>query len=72
MVDADSPGLTIGRKEEMMGQRCSDTRGFTLEDVVVPAENVIKGEGHGFKLAMRTFDSTRPGVAASATGLAIR
>ena len=72
MVDADSPGLTMGRKELMMGLKCCDTRGFTLEDVVVPDENVLRGEGHGFKLAMETFDCTRPIVAASALGLAQR
>lgn len=36
IVEADTPGLTVGRKEWNMGQRCSDTRGVTFEDVVVP------------------------------------
>ena len=72
MVEADSPGLTMGRKEQMMGQKCSDTRGFTLEDVVVPEDNVLRGEGHGFKIAMETFDYTRPVNAAAAVGLAQR
>ena len=55
-----------------MGQRCSDTRGITFEDVRVPEENVLTGEGAGFKIAMMTFDSTRPMVASGAVGLAQR
>nr|CAH7744041.1 unnamed protein product [Callosobruchus chinensis] len=55
-----------------MGQRCSDTRGITFEDVRIPKENVLIGEGAGFKIAMMTFDKTRPPVAAGATGLAQR
>ena len=39
-----SPGITVGRKEINMGQRCSDTRGITFEDVEVPAENVLGNE----------------------------
>lgn len=46
----------------MMGQRASDTRGITFEDVRVPKENVLIGEGAGFKIAMGVFDKTRPGV----------
>jgi len=72
IVDGDSPGLTPGRKEQNMGQRASDTRGITFEDVRVPKENVLMGEGAGFKVAMLTFDKTRPPVAAGATGLAAR
>lgn len=44
IVDADTPGVTPGRKEKNMGQRCSDTRGITFEDVEVPEENVLIGE----------------------------
>lgn len=72
IVDGDSPGLTKGRKEKNMGQRASDTRGLTFEDVVVPKENVLIGEGAGFKIAMGAFDRTRPPVAAGAVGLAQR
>ena len=64
IVDADTPGVTPGRKEINMGQRASDTRGITFEDVVVPKENVLIGEGAGFKVAMGAFDKTRPPVAA--------
>ncbi|KAB5550727.1 hypothetical protein PHYPO_G00057220 [Pangasianodon hypophthalmus] len=72
IVDADTPGIQIGRKEMNMGQRCSDTRGITFEDVRIPKENVLIGEGAGFKIAMGAFDKTRPPVAAGATGLAQR
>ena len=48
IVDGDSPGITVGRKEINMGQRCSDTRGITFEDVEVPEENVLGVEGEGF------------------------
>lgn len=72
IVERDTPGVTPGRKEINMGQRASDTRGISFEDVRVPKENVLIGEGAGFKIAMGTFDKTRPPVAAGATGLAQR
>ncbi|XP_051867861.1 medium-chain specific acyl-CoA dehydrogenase, mitochondrial isoform X2 [Pristis pectinata] len=72
IVDADSPGIQVGRKELNMGQRCSDTRGIVFEDVRVPLENVLIGEGAGFKIAMGAFDKTRPPVAAGAVGLGQR
>ena len=49
-------------QELNMGQRCSDTRGLTFEDVRIPKENVLIGEGAGFKIAMGAFDKTRPPV----------
>uniref|UniRef100_A0A8C5R160 Medium-chain specific acyl-CoA dehydrogenase, mitochondrial n=1 Tax=Leptobrachium leishanense TaxID=445787 RepID=A0A8C5R160_9ANUR len=72
IVDANTPGVQVGRKELNMGQRCSDTRGITFEDVRVPAENVLLGEGSGFKVSMDTFDYTRPAISAGAVGLAQR
>ncbi|KAJ3157726.1 hypothetical protein HDU89_000103 [Geranomyces variabilis] len=72
IVDGDSPGLTVGRKEINMGQRASDTRGISFEDVEVPEENVLGEVGAGFKIAMGAFDITRPLVAAGAVGLARR
>ncbi|KAL0076132.1 acyl-CoA dehydrogenase/oxidase [Phycomyces blakesleeanus] len=72
IVDADTPGIQVGRKEINMGQRASDTRGVTFEDVVVPQENVLGSPGQGFKIAMGAFDITRPLVAAGAVGLARR
>ena len=53
-----------------MGQRCSDTRAITFEDVEVPEENVVGEVGQGWLLAMRTFDRSRPPVAAGAVGVA--
>lgn len=72
IVERESDGLTPGRKEINMGQRASDTRMITFEDVRVPQENVLGKEGDGFKIAMKTFDKTRPMVAASSVGLAQR
>ncbi|XP_026746626.1 probable medium-chain specific acyl-CoA dehydrogenase, mitochondrial isoform X2 [Trichoplusia ni] len=72
IVEREWAGVTPGRKEQNMGQRASDTRGITFEDVRVPKENVLIGEGAGFKIAMGAFDKTRPPVAAGATGLAQR
>jgi acyl-CoA dehydrogenase len=69
IVDAKSKGIVIGKKENNMGQRASDTRGITFEDVEVPAENLLGKEGDGFKIAMKAFDHTRPLVAAAAVGL---
>ncbi|UZJ53223.1 hypothetical protein CBS101457_002543 [Exobasidium rhododendri] len=72
IVDGDSAGITKGKKEINMGQRCSDTRMITFEDVEVPEENIIGKPGDGFKIAMGAFDITRPLIAAAATGLASR
>ncbi|KAL6261465.1 hypothetical protein P5V15_006555 [Pogonomyrmex californicus] len=72
IVERDSDGVTPGRKEINMGQRASDTRMITFEDVRVPEENVLLTEGEGFKIAMKTFTKTRSPVAAAATGLAQR
>ncbi|WFD34230.1 medium-chain acyl-CoA dehydrogenase [Malassezia cuniculi] len=72
IVDGDSPGLIRGKKEINMGQRCSDTRMITFEEVEVPEENVLGKPGDGFKIAMGAFDITRPLVASGAVGLAQR
>jgi len=72
VVDADSPGITVGRKEWNMGQRASDTRGVTFDEVVVPHENIVGEPGKGFKVAMACFDKTRPTVGAMSLGLARR
>ncbi|XP_015792226.1 probable medium-chain specific acyl-CoA dehydrogenase, mitochondrial [Tetranychus urticae] len=72
VVDRDTPGITVGRKEWNMGQRCSDTRGLSFENVKVPKENMVGPEGKGFIVAMSAFDFTRPAVASAAVGLARR
>ncbi len=69
IVDRDTPGLRVGKKEDKMGQRASDTAQIFLEDVVVPKANLLAPEGQGFKLAMETFNQTRPDIGAGATGL---
>jgi len=70
IVPMDTPGVTVTRKEPMMGQRCSFTAEIVLEEVVIPAENLLGQEGDGFKIAMLTFNKSRPGVAAQAVGCA--
>jgi len=70
IVEADWPGVQVGAKEKNLGQRASDTRAITFENVEVPAENLVGLEGDGWKLAMAAFDYTRPSVAAAAVGLA--
>lgn len=72
VVDADTPGLSVGKKEQNMGQRASDTRGVSFQDVVVSDAQRLGPEGMGFKLAMGAFDITRPEVAAGAVGVANR
>lgn len=62
IVERDTPGLIVGKKEKNMGQRCADTRGVTFENVEVPDCNRLGAEGAGFKIAMGAFDHTRPPV----------
>src|SRR5688500_14966555 len=69
IVDRDSPGLRVGKHEDKLGQRASDTAALHFEDVKVPAENLLAPEGEGFRLAMETFNQTRPDIGAMATGL---
>ncbi len=72
IVPRDTPGIIVGRKEDNLGQRASDTRGITFENVKIPAKYRVGNEGEGFKIAMAAFDHTRPMVAAGAVGLARR
>ncbi|HEX6765572.1 MAG TPA: acyl-CoA dehydrogenase family protein [Polyangiaceae bacterium] len=69
IVDRDTPGLRVGKHEDKMGQRASDTAAVHFEDVKVPKANLLAAEGDGFKLAMETFNQTRPDIGAMATGL---
>jgi acyl-CoA dehydrogenase len=69
IVDRDSPGLRVGKHEDKLGQRASDTAAVHFEDVKVPKANFLAPEGEGFKLAMETFNQTRPDIGAMATGL---
>ena len=70
VVPRDLPGVTVARKEDMMGQRAGNTAEIVFEEARVSHENLIGGEGRGFKLAMEVFDRTRPPVGALATGIA--
>ena len=70
IVPMDAPGVTIESHLEKMGQRSTDTSAFALQDVRVPAENLLGEEGDGFKIAMATLDATRPGTAIGAVGVA--
>jgi len=72
VVPAKTPGIKVGKKEMNMGQRASDTRGITFEDVKVPERYRLGKEGDGFKTAMAAFDHTRPLVASAAIGVARR
>jgi acyl-CoA dehydrogenase len=69
IVDRDSEGLSVGKKEDKLGQCASDTAQVFFEDVKVPKENLLAPEGQGFKLAMETFNQTRPDIGAAACGL---
>ncbi len=69
VVDRDTPGLSLGKKEDKMGQRASDTATVILEDARVPNANVLAPAGEGFKVAMQTFDRTRPDIGAGACGI---
>ncbi len=72
IVDKDMPGVSFGKKENKMGIRGSTTREVIMTDVRVPKENLLGREGTGFMVAMKTFDYSRPGVAAQAVGIAQR
>lgn len=63
-------GIIGGKKERKMGIRASHTAQIHLENVFVPQENMLGEEGEGFLIAMRTFEHTRPDVAALAVGVA--
>jgi acyl-CoA dehydrogenase len=70
VVPMSTPGVTIEKHLEKMGQRATDTSAFALLDVRVPVENLLGEEGDGFKIAMATLDFTRPGTAIGAVGVA--
>ncbi|MFH1476590.1 MAG: acyl-CoA dehydrogenase family protein [Verrucomicrobiota bacterium] len=70
IVEKDTPGFTFGKKENKMGIRASATRELVFQDCRVPKANILGKEGLGFIVAMKTFDMSRPGVAAQALGIA--
>ncbi|MBN2830718.1 MAG: acyl-CoA dehydrogenase family protein [Candidatus Omnitrophica bacterium] len=70
IVEKGTPGFTFGKKEDKFGIRASSTRELIFTDCKVPAKNLLAKEGMGFIVTMRTFDMSRPGVAAQALGIA--
>ena len=70
IVDAETPGFTVGKKEKKMGIRGSATCELIFENCRIPKENLLGKEGMGFKIAMKTLDGGRIGIAAQALGLA--
>ncbi|TMB26572.1 MAG: acyl-CoA dehydrogenase [Deltaproteobacteria bacterium] len=69
VVPRDLPGVSVGKKEDKLGQRASNTTDVLFEEVKLTRKNLVGGEGEGFKIAMKTFDRSRPWIAAGATGI---
>jgi len=70
VVEKGTEGFTFGKKEKKMGIRSSATRELVFNNCKIPKENLLGKEGMGFIVAMKTFDASRPGVAAQALGIA--
>jgi len=70
IIDKNTVGLEVGKKEDKLGIKSSDTCTLGLNNVKVPAENILGEEGMGFKIAMQTLNGGRIGVAAQALGIA--
>jgi len=70
IVTRDTPGLTIGKVEDKMGHRASNTVELFFDDLKIPAENLLAKEGIGFIIAMKTLDKTRAPVGAAGVGVA--
>ncbi|HBU08735.1 MAG TPA: acyl-CoA dehydrogenase [Candidatus Omnitrophica bacterium] len=70
IVEKGTPGFTFGKKEDKLGIRASVTSELIFSDCKIPKENLIAKEGMGFIVTMKTFDMSRPGVAAQALGIA--
>ncbi|HEK9100967.1 TPA: acyl-CoA dehydrogenase AcdA [Bacillus pseudomycoides] len=69
IVESDTPGFSVGKKESKLGIRSSPTTEIMFEDCRIPAENLLGEEGQGFKIAMQTLDGGRNGIAAQAVGI---
>jgi alkylation response protein AidB-like acyl-CoA dehydrogenase len=70
IVDKDTPGVTVGAKENKLGIRGSDTHSISFQDVIVPKENRIGEDGFGFNFAMKTLGGGRIGITSQALGIA--
>ena len=72
LVPTDTPGLTLGKKEDKLGIRATSTANLIFEECRIPAANLLGEAGEGFKIAMKTLDAGRIGIAAQALGIANR
>lgn len=70
IVPMDLPGVSVGKKENKMGHRASNTAEIYLDNVKIPASQILRREGMGFIAAMRTLDYARPAVGAGGLGVA--
>ncbi|XP_011297676.1 short-chain specific acyl-CoA dehydrogenase, mitochondrial [Fopius arisanus] len=70
IVESPHPGLEFGKREDKLGIRASPTCSLIFEDAVVPSENLLGEPGMGFKIAMKTLDTGRIGIAGQALGIA--
>ena len=70
IVEKSFPGFSVGKHEKKMGIRGSSTCDLIFEDCIVPKENLLGKEGQGFKIAMKTLDGGRIGIASQALGIA--
>lgn len=70
IVESDFEGFSVGKKEKKMGIRSSPTTEIIFDNCRVPKENLLGAEGDGFKIAMKTLDGGRNGIAAQAVGIA--
>ena len=70
IVETTIPGFVVGKLEDKLGLRSSDTASLIFEDCRVPRENLLGAEGEGFRIALATLDGGRIGIAAQALGIA--
>jgi len=70
LVPANAPGYQVGRIEEKMGQKASDTTQILFEDCRIPADSVIGAEGEGYRIALSNLEAGRIGIAAQCLGMA--
>jgi acyl-CoA dehydrogenase len=70
IIPMDTPGISVGKHENKMGHRASNTAEIFFDEVKVPAKNILKREGMGFIIAMKTLDYARPAVGAGGVGVA--
>jgi butyryl-CoA dehydrogenase len=69
VLDKNTKGLSLGKKEDKLGIKASSTCNLIFEDCVIPKENLLGKAGEGFKIAMQTLDSGRIGIAGQALGI---